>query len=560
MSRNLLPKVAIVGRPNVGKSAIFNRLAKRRIAIVHDQPGVTRDRLSVECLRARVPYELTDTGGIGAALDDGFAEQVRMEADIAIASADLILFVVDAREGLHPIDQELALVLRRSESPVILVVNKVDTEKTDPDAAEFVRLGFSEAIAVSAAHGRRFDELERQLAETLQPLATELKRRASGDEGEGEPPVKVAIVGRPNVGKSSLVNAILNDERSIVSEIAGTTRDAVDVPYERDGKGFLLIDTAGIRQQTRRDTSVEVFSVMRSEKSIRRADLCLLVIDASSGVVSQDRRVAKIILDAKKPCIVVLNKFDLYHPSGKFQERIDQFREELGDELFFLPYAPKVAVSAKNRQHLGKIFEAVDEVVEAAARPVPTGALNRLMQFALERNPPPVRQGKRLKLLYATQRREDRPGPVPVPEYLLFVNYANLLTRTYERFLENQIRKEFPMEGLPFVFYTRSRLKRENQAPRDRRGGARGKGEAEDDAGDALLDEGIDGAAEGETEPGKAPAKKRTRSETSRPPRKQKSGGVKTPRGAKGAKGPKGTKSRRPARKAPKRTGRSRNG
>ncbi|MDF1850309.1 MAG: ribosome biogenesis GTPase Der [Verrucomicrobiales bacterium] len=468
MPRSPLPQVAIVGRPNVGKSAIFNRLAGRRIAIVHDQPGVTRDRIATQVSKAKVPYELTDTGGIGALLDDGFADQVRAEADIAIHAADLILFVVDAREGIHPIDRELASLLRQEEGNVILLANKVDTAKTDSDAAEFSELGFDHQWSISAAHGRNFNELESAIAERLAPIAAGFE----SEEGDSEEnPVKIAIVGRPNVGKSSLINAILNDERSIVSDVAGTTRDAVDVPYQRDGQHFTLIDTAGIRQRTRRDTSVEVFSVMRSERSIRRADLCLLVIDASSGVVSQDRRIAKMVIDAHKPCIVLLNKFDLFHPGAHFQDRIDQFREELGDDLFFLPYAPKVAISAKNRQYLGKIFKAINDVIETANNPVATGVLNRLLQNAITRNPPPVRQNKRLKLLYATQKREDRPSCIPVPEYILFVNYANLLTRTYERFLENQIRKEFPMEGLPFVFRTRSRTPRELQDGKSSQGG-----------------------------------------------------------------------------------------
>jgi len=450
-----LPRIAIVGRPNVGKSAIFNRLAGRRISIVHDEPGVTRDRIAAECRRGRLPYELTDTGGIGAALDDGFAEQIRAEADVAIGSADLILFVVDAREGVHPVDRELASVLRRADAPVVVLANKVDTAKTDADAAEFASLGFERQLEVSAAHGRHFDQLDSLIQREL----AEMKRDSPGEKGEKPeaPPVKIAVVGRPNVGKSSLVNAILEDERSIVSEVAGTTRDAVDVPYRRNDRDYTLIDTAGIRKRTRRDTSVEVFSSMRSERSIRRADLCLLVIDASSGVVSQDRRIAKMVLDESKPCIVLLNKFDLYHPDADFRDRIAQFREELGDDLFFLPYAPKVAISARHSEHLGKIFTAIESVIEAAAHPISTGVLNRLLQHAIESNPPPVRQRRRLKLLYATQKREDRPRPIPVPEYLLFVNQANLLTRTYERFLENKIREEFPMEGLPFVFRVRSR-------------------------------------------------------------------------------------------------------
>jgi len=220
-----------------------------------------------------------------------------------------------------------------------------------------------------------------------------------------------------------------------------------------------------------------VFSVMRSEKSIERADICLLVIDASSGVVSQDRRIARIVLDAHKPCIVLLNKFDLYHPDARFQDRIENFREELGDDLFFLPYAPKIAISAKERKYITKIFDGIDKVIETSADPVPTGILNKLLQQSIERNPPPVRQNRRLKLLYATQKREDKPRPVPVPEYLLFVNYANLLTRTYERFLENQIRKDYSMEGLPFIFRVRSRIGRNNEEKTEKeyKGKNRGK-------------------------------------------------------------------------------------
>lgn len=449
-------RIAIVGRPNVGKSAIFNRLAKRRIAIVHDKPGVTRDRLAIEIDLDGIQVELTDTGGIGATLEDGFANQVRMEADIAIEAADLILFAVDARSGIHPIDNDLANVLRRSGKDVSLVVNKVDTDKSEPSAAEFAQLGFSNQINISAEHGRNFPEFISQIGQLLSDKGA-ARGKKDGSESEDDS-VKIAIVGRPNVGKSSLINAIMKDERSIVSDVAGTTRDSVDVPYQRDGHKFTLIDTAGIRKKTRRDSSVEVFSVMRSEKSIRRADLCLLLIDASSGVVSQDRRIARIVLDSKKPCIVLLNKFDLYHPGAPFLDRIEQFREELGDDLFFLPYAPKVAISAKDGEHLSKIFDAINEVKLAASAPIPTGQLNRLLHFSIERNPPPVRKGKRLKLLYSTQKREDRPGPIPVPEYLLFVNHSSLMTRTYERFLENQIRKEYPMEGLPFNFRVRSRV------------------------------------------------------------------------------------------------------
>lgn len=457
MSAHFLPRIAIVGRPNVGKSAIFNRLVGRRISIVHDEPGVTRDRIVSIVRKVPIPYELIDTGGIGAPLDDGFADRVQTEAEIAIETCDLVLFVADIREGLQPIDLEIAARLRSSGKPALLLLNKADTPKSDPLGFEFSELGFATQVDISAAHGRNFSELEAILRDQLAALGFSAPSEDESAE-ESEEPVKLSIVGRPNVGKSSLVNAILNDTRTIVSDTAGTTRDALDVPYQRNDKNYLLIDTAGIRKRTRRDTSVEVFSVMRSERSIRRCDICLLVIDASSGVTSQDRRIAKTVIDEGKPCVVVLNKFDLYHPGAKYRDRIDHFREELGKDLFFLPYAPKVAVSAKDRDHLGKIFEAVERIVSVSADPIPTGALNRLLKIAMERNPPPARYGKRLKLLYATQRREDKPKRVPVPEYLLFVNDARLMTQTYERFLEGQIRADFPMEGLPFLFSIKSRV------------------------------------------------------------------------------------------------------
>ena len=267
----------------------------------------------------------------------------------------------------------------------------------------------------------------------------------------------MAVVGRPNVGKSSLINAILKDERTIVSEIAGTTRDSVDVPYTRGDDPYLLIDTAGMRRRTRRDSSVEVFSAMRAERSVRRADICLLTIDCTKGVVSQDRRIARMIMEAEKPCIIVLNKFDLYHPDAKFRDRLEILVDEIREELFFLDYAPMIAVSALKSEFLNQIFKSIRRIKKTASRPISTGTLNRLLRQAIESNPPPRRRGKRLKLLYCTQKRYDQPGLIPSPEYLLFVNYANLLTRTYERYLEKQIRNEQAMVGLPLIFKIKSR-------------------------------------------------------------------------------------------------------
>ncbi len=455
------PVVAIVGRPNVGKSALFNRLVGRRISIVHDQPGVTRDRITATCSRGPRSFDVIDTGGIGASLDDGFSAQIRLEADIAIEAAALILFVVDAHSGITPVDEELARVLRRSATPAILVVNKVDAPKHENLVTDFAGMGFGETLPVSAEHDNGFDDLVRTITRHLvTPGGPEAEEGEEEDEEEGNPApdrIQIAIVGRPNVGKSSLINAILEDHRTIVSDVAGTTRDAIDIPYERGGRHYTLIDTAGIRRRTKRDSPVEVFSVMRSERSIRRADLCLLVIDASAGVSAMDRTIAQLIMEAHKPCIIVVNKFDLFHPEGKSSARLEELREIIRRELFFLHYAPFVAVSAMQAQHLNKIFGGIEKILDAARHPVGTGVLNRFLQDAVVRNPPPARKNRRLNLLYATTKKEDRPRPVAAQRFLLFVNHAELLSRTYERYLENELRREFDLTGMPVAFTVRSR-------------------------------------------------------------------------------------------------------
>lgn len=446
--------VAIVGRPNVGKSALFNRLAGRRIAIVHDMPGVTRDRITAPArTKGAHPFSIIDTGGIGATLDDGFAAQVEAEVDIAVETADAILFVVDGMEGITTIDEALALQLRRANRPVILVVNKVDHDNHVGKAAEFASLGFDQLQETSAEHGRGFDALEKRLDELLGtlPPPTAIATAPTKD------PIKVAIVGRPNVGKSSLINAILGEQRTIVSDVAGTTRDSVDVPFELGGKNYNLIDTAGIRRRTKRDSSVEVFSVMRSERSIRRADICALVVDGAAGVTVQDRRIARTVLEEKKPCVILANKFDLYHPDGRRQDRLAQLTEEIRRELFFLHYAPMVASSALKGQHVNRLFHVIQQVQEASSNPISTGVLNRMVEFAMRKNPPPVRKKKRLNLLYASALKSDRPGPIPVPHYVFFINHNNLMTDDYLRYLENQIRKENPFRGLPIDIEVRAR-------------------------------------------------------------------------------------------------------
>src|SRR3954468_17545391 len=326
--------VAIVGRPNVGKSALFNRLVGRNIAIVHDQPGITRDRLASTSKRGRRPFTVWDTGGIGGAGETQLTTQVRTAADAAMRESDVILFVVDAQAGLNPIDHELAKLLRKSKRPVVLVVNKIDHEKHDDLDADFAQLGFDPSIATSAAHGRGINDLLETVDRLLPDSAIE--NRESEIENSALAPLSLAIVGRPNAGKSSLINSILRDTRTIVSELPGTTRDAVDILYERADEKFLLIDTAGMRARSKHSTSVEVFSVMRAERAIRRAALCVLVIDLTSNVTSQDKRIAGLIQEAEKPCLIVLNKWDLVKPARGAKTAMEKTIVDVRERLFFL--------------------------------------------------------------------------------------------------------------------------------------------------------------------------------------------------------------------------------
>jgi GTP-binding protein len=450
-----VPVLAIVGRPNVGKSSVFNRLAGRRVSIVHDQPGVTRDRVAAGAGTLKVALDLLDTGGIGEPVDDGFSAQVEMEAEVAMEEADLILLVVDAKTGVTPVDEMLADRLRRKATPVMLAINKVDGREHESIASDFLGLGVSEVFTLSAATGRGFGPLREAL---------EARFPAARDDTAGEP-VKVAIIGRPNVGKSSLINAVLNDRRTIVSGTAGTTRDAIDIPFVKDGQPYILIDTAGLRRRTKVDSVVEAFSVQRARDSVRRADVVALVIDAAEGVAGQERKIAAFILGEHKPCILVANKFDLYHPTAKFRARFEELRDSLAREFFFMPYAPVVAVSAKDRQDLGKIFRAI-ETIRRASEVVPgTGALNRLLREAIEHRPPPAIKGRRLKLLYATLARPAEPRAVTAPTVVCFVNYTDLLTEPYRRYLEGRIRESFPFEGLPLRFDVRERRREEQPGP-----------------------------------------------------------------------------------------------
>src|SRR6202011_6014791 len=332
-----MPTVAIVGRPNVGKSALFNRLVQRRIAIVHDQPGVTRDRLIADSRLGTRPFTVVDTGGIAGTTKDALDDQVHAEARLAIEMADVILFVGDAQDGITPSDRSIARELRSARKPVIVVVNKVYDPKHDQNSVEFSEFGFEPVLPISAAHGRGIRELVEEI---------DYRLPASEDSSiESKTPTKLVVVGRPNVGKSSLINAILKDRRTLVSSTSGTTRDSVDILYERDDKSFLLIDTAGIRARGKHDSSVEVFSVMRSEKSIARADICALVIDAVLGITSQDKKIAGLIQKHHKPCIVIVNKIDLVKSPTGAREFLDGLLEQIRRNLFFLSYAPIDLVS-----------------------------------------------------------------------------------------------------------------------------------------------------------------------------------------------------------------------
>ena len=479
-----LPNVAIVGRPNVGKSALFNRLTRRKIAIVHDQPGITRDRISATCTRGERPFTLWDTGGILGTGELELTQQVRQAAENALRESDLLLFVVDGKSGLSPVDKELGQMLRKSRKPVVLVINKIDSEKHDPLAAEFDSLGFGETISISAEHDRGTSELLDAIEDKLRSAVVrhDIKHQTSNIERA----VAVAIVGRPNVGKSSLINAIVRGERAIVSEIPGTTRDSIDIVYERDGLRFVFIDTAGIRRRGKVSSSAEVFSVMRSERNIRRADVCILVVDVTTGVTAQDKRIGGAIQKAQKAAIIVLNKWDLIQPGRRAKQSSKELVEEARSRIFFLNYAPVLATSASTGENVDGLFGLIQKIHRAAQKRIGTGVLNRLLRQAFEANPPPMVKGKRLKLLYAAQttgnvrasameheapparelvqvmdamRRGPEGSPFHPPEFVLFVNDARLMTESYRRYLEGRIRETEAYPGLPIILTLRARAR-----------------------------------------------------------------------------------------------------
>jgi GTPase len=450
-SERTVPNVTIVGRPNVGKSALFNRLIGRSIAIVHDEPGITRDRISRLCKRGPRPFNLWDTGGIAGAGASQLTKQVRQVVEEAIAESDVLIFVVDAKAGLSPMDEELATLVRRSGKPIVLAINKIDEPKHEPRMDDFASLGFGHSAPISAAHGGGIGELL-GLVDGLLPAGTALEV-----ESLDRASLAIAVVGRPNAGKSSLINAIVKRERAIVSELPGTTRDAVDIVYERGPERFVFIDTAGIRRRGQHSTSAEVFSVMRAEKSIRRADLCILMIDLSSGVTAQDKRIAGLIQTSRKACIVVLNKWDLIKPKRDQKKAMAELVEETRRRAFFLDYAPVLIASAATGENVDRLFTLIAMMKRASQVRIGTGVLNRLLRAAFDANPPPMVSGRRLKLFYATQSSGPAHRLMAAPEFILFVNDPKLLSDTYRRYLEGRIREKQPYPGLPVLIACRPR-------------------------------------------------------------------------------------------------------
>ena len=434
------PLVAIVGRPNVGKSLLFNRLAGQRLSIVEDTPGVTRDRLYASCEWAGRSFDIVDTGGIEPSTDSEILTFMREQAMIAIDSATVIIFVCDIRSGVTAADQEVADMLQRSGKPVVLAVNKMDSVgPVDPEIYEFYSLGLGDPIALSAVHGHGTGDV---LDECLKHFPPE----EAGEEDAGA--IKLAFIGKPNVGKSSIVNKILGEERVIVSDVAGTTRDAVDTPFENEFGRYVLIDTAGIRRKSRVEDRVEKFSVMRAQLAIERADVCLIMIDARDGVTEQDTKVAGMAHEAGRASVILVNKWDLVEKDGKTMDRL---RADIRRDLSFMPYAPILFVSALTGQRVDKIFELANTVNEQANMRITTGVLNNVLADAQARVQPPTDKGRRLKIFYMTQ------VSVKPPTFVLFCNDSELFHFSYQRYIENQLRSTFSLTGTPIRLLIRER-------------------------------------------------------------------------------------------------------
>ncbi|MBQ4058904.1 MAG: ribosome biogenesis GTPase Der [Lachnospiraceae bacterium] len=434
------PIVAIVGRPNVGKSTLFNVLAGSKISIVKDTPGVTRDRIYADVNWLDYNFTMIDTGGIEPESQDIIIKSMRAQAQIAIDTADVIMFIVDVRQGLVDADHKVADMLRRSHKPVVLVVNKVDNfDKFMPDVYEFYNLGLGDPFPVSAAS-------QLGLGDMLDEVVSHFDMEARGDEEDDRP--KIAIIGKPNVGKSSIINKLLGEERVIVSNIAGTTRDAIDTPVIRNDREYVFIDTAGLRRKSKIHEEIERFSIIRTVSAVERADVCVLVIDATEGVTEQDAKIAGIAHERGKGMIIAVNKWDAIEKNDK---TVYKFEEEVRRILSFMPYAEVMFISAKTGQRLPKLFDMIDMVIDNHALRISTGVLNEILTEAVAMQEPPSDKGKKLRLYYMTE------VAVKPPTFVIFVNDKNLTHFSYTRYIENRMRDAFGFKGTPLRFIYRER-------------------------------------------------------------------------------------------------------
>jgi GTP-binding protein len=434
------PIVAIIGRPNVGKSTLFNALAGERISIVKDHPGVTRDRIYADITWLNTQFTLIDTGGIEPDSNDEMLTYMRQQAEIAIETADVIIFLVDVRQGLVDADSKVADMLRRSSKPIVLVVNKVDNfEKLMPDVYEFYNLGIGDPQAISSSSKLGFGDM---LDEVVKHF-----NNPSDSEIEDERP-KIAIIGKPNVGKSSIINKLVGENRVIVSNIAGTTRDAIDTPIRRNKKEYILIDTAGLRRRSKIKEDLEHFSIIRTIAAVERADIAVLVIDAQEGITEQDAKIAGIAHDKGKGIVIVVNKWDLVE---KDNNSVKKYTLDIKNILSFIPYAEILFISAETGQRLHKLFEIIEVVIQNQNLRISTGVLNEIMAEATALQQPPTDKGKRLKLLYITQ------VAVKPPSFVIFVNNKNLMHFSYTRYIENKIREAFGFGGTSLKFFIRER-------------------------------------------------------------------------------------------------------
>ena len=434
------PIVAIVGRPNVGKSTLFNVIAGDSIAIVKDTPGVTRDRIYADCSWLNYNFTLIDTGGIEPDSSDVILSQMRDQAQIAIDTADVIIFLVDVRQGLTDADGKVADMLRRSQKPVVLCVNKVDSfKKMEADVYEFYNLGIGDPIPVSASNHQGVGDL-------LEAVSDHFKKDGSESDDDDRP--RIAIVGRPNVGKSSIVNRLVGEKRVIVSDIAGTTRDAIDTPLKRNGREYILIDTAGLRRKSKIHEDLERYSIIRTVTAVERADVVVMVIDAAEGVAEQDAKIAGIAHERGKGVIIAVNKWDAVEKDDK---TIYKMTEKIKQTLAYMPYAEFVFISAKTGQRLDKLFELIDMIIENQSMRIATGVLNEILAEAVAMQQPPSDKGLRLKIFYMTQIS------VKPPTFVVFVNDKKLMHYSYTRYIENQIRNAFGFRGTPLRFIIRER-------------------------------------------------------------------------------------------------------